>query len=64
MTAYSGDGYYDAHPHDPAAIGRACSPFKNTVPAGPEPLPITARPTDEFDPTARLPVPRRSTTRC
>jgi hypothetical protein len=59
VTVYSPDGYYDAHPHDLAAIGRACFQFKNTVPADAEFRAVADRLTDEFDLTARMPVPRR-----
>lgn len=59
VTVYSLDGYYDGHPQDLAVVGRACFQFKNTAPADVDFRPVADRLTDEFDQTARMPVPRR-----
>jgi Fe-S cluster assembly iron-binding protein IscA len=61
VTVYSLDSYYDEHPQDLAAIGRACFQFKNTVPADAEFRRIAEVLTDEYDQTARMSIPERLT---
>ena len=57
VTVYSLDTHYDAAPQDLRTIGHACFQFKNTRPADAQYRPLAERLTNEFDQTARMPLP-------